>query len=470
MAATLTQVGSAAVERRPSYKFVYLATLLFVLVYCIRPSDWVPGAASFPFAKIVGAVAIGAFLLSVLTYSKVKIFGYRETRLLLLLFLQMCLAIPFSVWRGGSFQLVILEFSKIVLIFLCILLSVTSVKRLRRLLFLQATSVALMCFLALGGAGSRLVNTAGERLDGVLGGVFANPNGFALSIAVVLPFAIAFLLESRNLVVKLFWLVCVFGMLGAVLETYSRGGFLATTVAVGVCLWLFAVCSPRYRWLLVLGFFGLLLTPILAPPGYLNRVSTILDPERDTTGSALARRDLLVRSLIITARNPIFGVGPGNFQIVSAEMSRDWHDAHNTFTRLSSEAGVPAFLFFALLLTSAISSTRKAIRLGASDPQVFLLGGALLASLLALVVGAMFADVPYHFFPYFLVGYAGALCQIVQNQASAAAESTEASASPLVETLANGRSASGWRAARWRAAANHRVKLGIEQAGHAKGK
>ena len=42
----------------------YIALLLFMVVYCARPEDWIPGLSSVPLAKIAGVLALVAFLLS----------------------------------------------------------------------------------------------------------------------------------------------------------------------------------------------------------------------------------------------------------------------------------------------------------------------------------------------------------------------------------------------------------------------
>src|ERR1700730_17732036 len=85
----------------------YLGVLLFSMVYFARPQDWIPGAADVPVAKITGFLALGSFLLSLLGRAKLSM--SRGTWLLFALFGQLCLAIPFSAWRGGSFDLVVYD-------------------------------------------------------------------------------------------------------------------------------------------------------------------------------------------------------------------------------------------------------------------------------------------------------------------------------------------------------------------------
>ncbi|MCI0350323.1 MAG: hypothetical protein L0Z53_12940, partial [Acidobacteriales bacterium] len=116
---------------------------------------------------------------------------------------------------------------------------------------------------------------------------------------------------------------------------------------------------------------------------------------------------------------------PGNFQIFSG----DWHGAHNTYTQLGSEAGLPAALFFILLLLGGVLKTRH-LRLNSADPELRLLATALNASLTCYAVGAFFADTAYHFFPYLLVAYAASLHQISlrMNREHAGPEKTDTKA------------------------------------------
>ena len=119
---------------------------------------------------------------------------------------------------------------------------------------------------------------------------------------------------------------------------------------------------------------------------------------------------MLRRSIDLTIHNPVFGVGPGNFPAVT----QTWKVAHNTYTELSAEAGLPALALFLVFLALAFRNLRRLRKLPgyAANPQIQLFTGALLASLAAYLVGAAFADTEYSLFPYFLVAYTSALYRI----------------------------------------------------------
>ncbi|MGH9794474.1 MAG: O-antigen ligase family protein [Candidatus Acidiferrales bacterium] len=392
---------------RPGFVAGYVGTLLFVAVYCSRPNELIPGMALFPFAQIAAIVALAGFLPALIMKPAEVFPGLKAMKYLVFLFLQLSIAVPFSMWPGGSAERVFEDMSKVVIISLCIPTVVNTTSRLRWILWVQTLPVALMVLASAFGTGKVLVDSAGQvRARGWVGGIFENPNDYAFAIALVFPVAVCFFLHTRNPLGKLFWGTSSLAMVYVVFETLSRGGLLALAVAVMAILWEYGFRQKRYALLVV--FAASLIVLIGAAPGaFVNRVHSMVDFTKDQTGSGWARRALLEESIRTALANPLFGVGPGNFQIVSG----NWHGAHNTYTQLGSEAGLPAALFFILLLYGGITQTRR-LRLNATNPEVKTLAIALNASLTCYAVGAFFADTGYHFFPYLFLAYAASLHQI----------------------------------------------------------
>jgi len=116
-----------------------------------------------------------------------------------------------------------------------------------------------------------------------------------------------------------------------------------------------------------------------------------------------------------TLRYPIFGVGLGNFPMINGqEMHRPdaWYGTHNTFTELSSEAGIPALFQFLALLLIAINHMRQTASRVVHDPdkiEVYLFSRATIASILSFVFGAFFAHLGYAHFTYYPVAIASGL-------------------------------------------------------------
>jgi hypothetical protein len=388
----------------PRLKGAYFGVLLFSIVYFARPEDLIPGATNVPIAKITGFLALSAFLLSLVGHRKFKM--SRGTWLLLALFGQLCLAIPFSTWRGNSFAVVISEFSKVVVITLLLVQVVITFPRLRQLIFVQTAAVIAVCLL------SFIYKTQyGGRASGVVNGIFGNPNDLSGNISFVLPFCFAFLLATRNIIKKGFW-VCAIVLSGyMVVMTLSRGGCLSFLVATASSLWYMGVKAGRPRLIIVavplIMFFSLLIT---GGGNYTVRIQSIFDPAPDKAGydSYIERRDLLVRSLELAARHPLLGIGPGQF----GEYSLNWHVAHNTYTELAAEAGILASVFFIWMLVDSFMGVARISVNKDFAPEIRLFAGALSASWAGFFVNAFFSSFEYFFLPYFLMGYSTALVAI----------------------------------------------------------
>jgi O-antigen ligase len=205
-------------------------------------------------------------------------------------------------------------------------------------------------------------------------------------------------------------------MLYAIFLTGSRGGFIALIVTAAVLLWEFAIRGRR-RYLLALAVLAGVILWQSSSSLLVGRLKGTFNQHEDTAAaydSAEARRQLFWRSVEITKEHPLIGVGPGNFQ----EVSGSWHVTHNSFTEMSAEGGVPAFILYMLILWCGLKNLRAIKRVARGQAESRLLARALLASLAGYVVGSLFLSVAYQFFPYFLVAYTTALFRIAKSNAS----------------------------------------------------
>ena len=374
----------------------YVGVFLFCAAYFFRPQDYIPALAFIPLGKITAVIA-GFSLLMVVLSGALRL--RTEMKWLLALFGWLVLCIPFSYWRGGSFQTVILGFGKMVFIAVAASAAVNSWSRLRRMMALQTIAMLAMCVLAFG------AQRRYGRMFGT-GNMFSDPNDFALQLCIALPFCVALLRTSRSWIGKLWWLTSIFAILVAIVETYSRGGFLALIATLFFIWWRF---KPSLS--VALPFFALALVVATAfiaikAPSYIDRMSTITNVDADA--SSQQRMYLLIQSLKQTMLHPIFGVGPGQFE----EISGSWHETHNTYTQFSSEAGLPALVLFLFFLRSGFRRLREKRTGGVSEESA--LASALQCSLAAYMVGAFFLSTAYWLTPSLLVAYAAASLGIAQ--------------------------------------------------------
>jgi O-antigen ligase len=160
--------------------------------------------------------------------------------------------------------------------------------------------------------------------------------------------------------------------------------------------------------LLMAGLAGVAL--LVGKSTYFDRMGTITNTKADSTGSAQQRRELLTRSLEVTLRHPVFGVGPGQFQQVSGY----WLQTHNTYTQLSAEAGIPALIIFLIIVKRTFKNLRF-FRTAAERDEAWYLSRALYCAMAGYLVGAFFLGTAYWMVPYLLLAYSSVLRRVSET-------------------------------------------------------
>jgi O-antigen ligase len=389
--------------RRP---FVYVALVAFSWLYYYRPEDFIPGLSHIPMAKITGLIGLIAVLIGMASGTNKM---PAAVKLLWLLVVQLTLCIPFAIWKGGAFTAVSEKFSKTAVVAMLISMAVVHLKELRKLLWIQVSAVNLVVFCSI-----LLRHTRDGRLEGIQRGVLENPNDLAINIAISFPVGLAFLLRAQGFK-KVVWTVALAFMAVGIVLTYSRSGLLAFLLSLAVCVWEYGVKGKRRYivWttaVLLVGGLGL----SLSSSHYRARVESIMAGNIEGSGdkgSLNARKALLKKSIIVAATHPLFGVGPGCFILVD----KGWVVAHNTYTELAAEAGLPAIILFLLALGAALKNVAyvKGSVKYQEDPEVRIFTQALRAGLVAYIMAACFASTEYNLYPYFLIGYTCAMVRIV---------------------------------------------------------
>jgi O-antigen ligase len=402
-----------AAQQSEPLKGAYFWLAVFYLVYCARPEDWIPGLQSVPLAKISGVFAIVGLLLSFGRSKRGLRDLPREAIYLFLLIGVFFLSAAFSpVWKGGAFFRT-LDFAKVLVAWVLTFLAVTTLARLRRVLFIQTASVAVISIV------SMVKGASHPRLDGVLGGIYSNPNDLAFAIVLSLPFCLAFLLRTDSIPRKAAWAVALLLMISALFLTASRGAFITFLVAGAVSLWHFGIKGRR---LYLIGAAAVIaIVAAMVAGGHLkDRLLAVsgegldTDSQSSAYGSYEQRRVLISRSLEGIEHYPILGIGLHNFSTYSGV----WRDVHVTYLQIAVEGGVPCLILYVMFFGRGFSNLRRLRRLPDPDPdpEAKLFAGALHSSLVGFLVGALFAPEAYQYFPYFAVAYTAVLLAIEQEQ------------------------------------------------------
>ena len=401
-------------RRRASFKladptkgaFFWLSA--FFVVYCARPEDWVPGLKYFPLAKITAILAMwGLFNALGRTKRTLKDLPKEARLLLIMIGLFYVGAFLSPVWRGGAVTRTI-DFSKVYVAWVLVFLLITTFDRLRRIIFIQAFSVVVVCAAAL------VKGHSTPRLEGVLGGIYSNPNDLAFAIVLSMPFALAFMVTAKNALIKALWLVGMLVMAVAIFETASRAGFIDLIISGSVTLYFFAIKGRRPYLIVATGLIGVV---IMAAAGgkLFDRFAALSGnsaTEQSAYGSFEDRKYLMYRAVDAIEHYPILGVGLRNFLTYSLI----WHDVHMTYLQVCAEGGIPVLILYLMFFWRGFKNLKILRRTKNLDPDIVLFIGALQSSLVGFVVGACFAPEGYQFFPYFAVAFTATLLQTIKEQ------------------------------------------------------
>jgi O-antigen ligase/polysaccharide polymerase Wzy-like membrane protein len=379
----------------------------FFVVYCARPEDWIPGLKYAPLAKITAIFAIWGLFTSLGRTKRTFKDLPKEAKLLLamigLLFLSGFLS---PVWRGGA-VLRTIDFSKIFVAWVLVFLIITTFDRLRKIIFIQVASVVVAC-------GAAMVKGHDvPRLNAVLGGIYSNPNDLAFAIVLSLPFALAFMVTSKNTFIKVMWLAGMLVMLVTIFLTASRAGFIDLVISGSVTLYYFGIKGKRLYLIFATVLLGTLIMATAGGKLYDRFAALSGDSTTDESayGSYQDRKYLMLRALEGIEHYPILGIGVRNFPTYSLI----WHDVHMTYLQICVEGGIPVLILYLMFFRRAFSNLKILRKRSDLDPDIVLFVGALTSSLVGFVVGALFAPESYQFFPYFAVAFTATLLQTIKE-------------------------------------------------------
>jgi O-antigen ligase len=401
---------SSRVKRSASLGMAFFWLSGFYFVYCIRPEDWIHPLGVVPLAKVTGIGAFLAFLLgSSRANRKLNQLPVESHYLLAMIGILMISSLVSPIWRGGAISHT-LDFAKVYIVWALTFLLVTDVRKLRRIIFIQAGSVPIVCLIS-------IVKGRGvARLDGVLGGIYSNPNDLAFAIVLSLPFCLMFLLTTRKVLNKLLWAGGMVLMLVALFRTASRGGLITLVAAGLVCLWHFGVKGKRLYLIVV---SGVAVVVLLFTNGnvMLQRFSSMWDDTLDTHQQKVAYESYEQRSFLMQKaiegieHYPILGIGTQNFETYSTV----WREVHMTYLQIAVEGGIPSLILYLLFFWRGFRNLRYLLKRRDLSSDLKLFTGALHASLIGFAIGALFSPEAYQFFPYFAVAYTSALLACVKE-------------------------------------------------------
>jgi putative inorganic carbon (HCO3(-)) transporter len=438
-------------ERRD---WAYVALLVFTLLLYFRPQDSFPPLAIIPLAEIAAVLGLVALVAGRVTRGLPVTRVTPELLGVAGLGGLMVLLAPFSIWPSGSLQTFTDLFVKVLLIFVLIVNTLSSPQRVRQFTAVIVLATSYIGFRAVFDYARGINLVENGRVQGAVGGMFQNPNDLALNMVAVLPLATLLAMRARSTTGRLLAAVGALLMVGAVIASHSRSGFLGLAAMALILAWQMGRRSPRF---IVAAALAVIVVLPFAPSSYWERVASITDDNLDATGSREARRLLLAEAFQAFLDHPVTGLGAGQFVNYNPPgRVETWLETHNVVLQVAVELGVIGLAIFFFLVFRALIAGRQARRLlpralgtpkrarwgqaaePGSPPVITPTEAAFIeahtAALAAAVAGwffsALFASVAYHWTFYYLLALAIAPREILLDRLAAGARTARQVASP----------------------------------------
>jgi O-antigen ligase len=400
------------VEPPPLLKFSFLCFCIFNLAFYSRLFDW-----HFSWLHVPLITSLIALLGAAMEGRLITVFTTKIGMCMAILTALYVVNIPFSSWMGGSMGVFTGDWVKTVMAFAIAAALIFNFRQCCTALYSIGWGSGIAGLLVSG----RGKAAYGDRLT-LSGGTLGNANEVAFDLLLGLPFLWLILQDSRSGRLKKFFAVClIINGIVALLRTGSRGGLIGFAT-----LNLLLFIRSSFGGKIVMALVGIVVvagalvvlphslklryaTLVMGSGAVENAQSTLEASGVDSAAeSYAARRALLINSLKLTISHPIFGVGIGQFSpfmagIEAAEGRHSgWQGTHNTYTQISSEAGIPALIVFVCMIVfsitgvAAIAKRARKIRWrGKEVMDVINVSSAMVATLIVYAVCVCFDYVAY---------------------------------------------------------------------------
>lgn len=396
---------------RNGHSLTYVGIFLFTLVLYFRPYELIPAFAGFQsLALVIAVVTLLIFVPSQISSEGSLTAMPLEVKCVLFLTAWALFTIPIAKNPGLAWETFNDTFIRVVIMFVVMVNTLRTENRIKGLMWLGIGVGIMLSWQALDLYQQGVFKADGYRVTVDFGGMFGNPNDMAVHLVIFIPVAVALGAAAKSLFVRYFMYASAAMMTAGSFVTQSRGAFLGLIAVSVVLVWKFGR-RQRLKAMLISGVVGLAAI-LVAPGNYGLRILSIFIPSLDPVGSSDQRTELLIRSIVVTLRNPL-GIGIGNFQIVGTHNL----GTHNAFTQVSSELGWLAFIAYMILILSPVRKLDLMERRLFAEGDfnwLYYLSVGVQASIAGFFVASFFSSVAYHWYVYYPIAYAIGMRRIYQ--------------------------------------------------------
>ncbi|MEL4178447.1 putative O-glycosylation ligase, exosortase A system-associated [Roseateles sp. PN1] len=375
-----------------------------------------PHAYSYRLSELpVAAAMAGSAMIGILlTKDKINYFVSRESGVLMLFMLWMCITLPFSFFFDRSFEL----WTRVMKIDFMILVAMLVLYSKKHIMALAWTIVASIGFYGVKGGVFTFATGGSYRVWGPEGSYIEGNNEIALALIMVIPL-IRFLQMQLPATAKwasralsMAMLLCAASALGS----QSRGALLAIAAMTLVLWW-------RGKRKLEMGLVFLVLGVMLIifmPDSWTERMSTIKTYDQDASAGGRINAWWMAFNL---ASHNFFGggfmVSSGSLFALYAPDPNAVHAAHSIYFMVLGEHGFVGLFLFLLLWYFVWRSAGRLYRCSSSaaeDKWLSDLGAMCQVSLVGYFVGGAFLSLSYYDLPYNIMILVVLACRLMDGK------------------------------------------------------
>ncbi len=263
--------------------------------------------------------------------------------------------------------------------------STTRLKLLVNTLLISAIIPALAAFIQFSNSSG--LSLSFMDISNRLFGTFSHPNLFAFYLVFILGLLLYKFLRKKENDHKLFWLISIGTLLFLLIQTYTRGAWIAFVIIVLIA------GTLQYRKILVLSIGIFIAIYALFSP-IQERINSSLSG--DQSSSVQWRYMMWQDSLEYAKERPVLGFGAGTTEIViESKRGKELESsaAHNDFIKIALEYGVGGLVSFVILLGLLLAySTNIFRRLNKTSTSKTLVL-AFLAISVSFVISSLFDNI-----------------------------------------------------------------------------
>jgi hypothetical protein len=417
-------------------RWAFRFLLFYIVILCVQPQNRFPFLHPLRIANLSIMIAIALHFFSHAQAGRQLIrFGPATITALLLMFFgyvsnNIGVMQTSSAWNG-NIDIIMKNATVLILI-------EAMATTVRRVWAVQATLFFSVLWWVKGGLrlSSAGATYAGDRLMGPAVSLIENPNGFAYLMTLMIPIYLYFYQHSGRKWISWASLATAVACVFIVLETGSRTGLVALSVAG---LFLIPKYAAKHKLALALGAVAIYFIMAEVSPGNIERFKSIpmqakmffgreddpallyKDPADMTQDeqSAWERRMKKKQTWALIKDYPLFGVGVhANDKLVGEKYPYATGQVHNEILYAGKQMGIIGMaLYSSFVLTLFFSGMIIQRRMKKEWPAIADLGWTYKMQAVVVMAGGFFSPIPWNAITMILCGSASALLGNLKNKA-----------------------------------------------------